>query len=287
MAQARKINLQICIMARNSKLDNLCSQLFFSAIVVNRFGRVSYPLIAYSFAALSTLLYLSGYIVWKAAIFQDESERHALNAKQKETFDRLFQHNNFYHFSALIGIVASILTFYTLTHPLFFLYSGWLYFVSNALWCKAEQMTLDRLDEDKPQSDEYLAQKTYNDYARLATLISFISVASFTLCLLVPPLTVPVGLTVSINMLALNLFAARKWGESCFMFKALNPQPTAESHPSISESTYLKLNHHLGTSELSPSHEKMALATTRHMPIFKEMNQTSIDSTTPTRPFKL
>lgn len=216
-------------MARNSKLDNLCGNLFFTAIIVRQFARVSIPIVSTAITLLSTLLYLSGYVVWKAGIYQDESKRHALPPAEKVLFDRRFMHNGLYRYSAIIGIFASICALFSLTNPIIAIITAISYFISNSLWSRAEHITLRRLQQDEPDSLLCQAQNIYNEYALLATAISFVAAVSLPLFFVFPALSLTLGVVLSANVFALNLFAFRKWAESGQLFKAAKRQAQHKS----------------------------------------------------------
>jgi hypothetical protein len=216
-------------MSRNSTLDTLSGKLFFSAILINRAGKFSIPLIAHLCFVLSTVLYLCGYVFWRTAVYEDESRRHQFAQQQKNRFDHEFRHNRYYQLTAFTGIIACVLALFSLTNPLLAVISAWAFFVSNAFWYQAETITLNRLKEDKPLSPEYKAQSLYYKYTRLSTAISLINPILFTLVLAVPAVGIPLTSVATLYLIGLNLIAISNWVKSGRAFSRIPDKSTALS----------------------------------------------------------
>lgn len=201
-------------MSRFSTLDTLSGRLFFSAIVINRAGKMTIPFIAHVCFIISTLLYLCGYIFWQTAVYEDESRRHQFALEQKQKFDREFRHNQHYRFTAFFGVVSSVLALFSLTNPVLAVTSAWLFLVSNACWYRAENITLKRLKQDEPDSHAFKAQSIYVQYTTLSTFISLLNPILFTLAIVVPPVGIPLTTAATFYLIGLNLLAISNWIKS-------------------------------------------------------------------------
>lgn len=235
-------------MSRFSTLDTLSDRLFFSAIVINRAGKMTIPVIAHICFIISSVLYLSGYIFWQTAVYEDESRRHQFAHEQKCKFDREFRHNQYYRYTAFFGVIACVLALFSLSNPVTAVISAWLFLVSNACWFNAERITLNRLQTDEPDSPACKAQSIYFKYTTLSTTISLLTPILFTLAVLVPPVGVPLTSIATFYLIGLNLLAISNWIRSGRAFSRIPDKSPAirrlEEEAGITEppkSSHLKI----------------------------------------------
>ena len=245
-------------MAKNSKLDTLSSNFFFSGIVVGRVAKLCPPIINQALFILGNLLYLAGYISWKVSIHQDETNRYGLSSSQKEQFDKEFQQNPFYMIAALFGILACTVTLLNIPTAMTALSTSWLFASSNICWLQAETLIFNQLCQNQPGSLAHTAQGHYYKYTNLATIISLISSLSLTLCIVFPLATPAISLVSVVTLITLNIFAIQSWVKSSSAFRALKADRPPEAINIEETESYELLNRKFPKQVQTESHTNTA-----------------------------
>ncbi len=242
-------------MATINKLDTLSGRLFLSAVLTSKLSKLPIPTFNHILYIVAMLLYLAAYTIWNASVHEYEKERWNLQHVQTEEFDKLFQHNRYYEFTAISGILASIFSLVAIAFPVFELVSACLFFISNISWSKAEITTLGRLKkEEAPNSPLIAAQKEYYRYTRYATAVTFLTPVMLVLNMIFPPAAPAITLVMSIFIIGLSCHAFKKWFDSGDAFAKIpnrvsNLDRVRQAGDDSNHASYGRMLHHMPLNE--------------------------------------
>lgn len=194
-------------MIQVAKLNKASSFFYLFAFITARLQYLPIPIATSIFKAISLGFNLIGCCIWLVASqFYPEHE-----IKEEEWYG-FAQFKMQYSMSAILGIVATIISFCGLLFPPLLIPAAWLFFASNVLWSIGEYHKLKSPPlEDPLYSQSY--QKKYVQYAITMTLIGLTTAIGTTLLILFPPITIAVLIISTLICGGLGLLAAEFWLE--------------------------------------------------------------------------
>lgn len=194
-------------MIQVAKLNKASSFFYLFAFITARLQYLPIPIATSIFRAISLGFNLIGCCIWLIA-----SHYYPEHEIKKEEWYGFAQFKVQYSMSAILGIVATIISFCGLFFPPLFIPAAWLFFASNVLWSIGEYHKLKSPPAEDPlYSTGY--QKKYFQYAITMTLIGLTTAIGTTLLILFPPITIAVLIITTIICGGLGILAAEFWLE--------------------------------------------------------------------------
>lgn len=215
-------------------LSNLSGKFFLVAMLIGKGSFLKPPLVGHVFFLLSTILYLFGYIAWKAALFIDPT---TASPKELDELNLRLLFNNEYRAAALIGIIACLIGMFSLINPLCGLISAWLYLASNACWCGAEWRVHSQFNLTHPTQAQSYKHSNYFWYVQIATAGSLLAALHLTLSLAILPFALsPIGQAIFVAVIILNIVGFYKLG--CATFGWWGPKETKRTPINQNENSH-------------------------------------------------
>lgn len=173
---------------------------------------------------ISLLFNSIGYAIWYLA-----SHFYPEQKLKKNDWYSFAQSKEQHTFAAMLGLLATILSFAALSNPILFIPVAWLFLGSNLMWTLGEYHKLKNPPEDENYSSSY--QNVYLAYALTITGITLIAAINTTLLILFPPLAMPILIATTIIMTGLSAVALELWLD--YTCNSYPPKPKNNSYNQI------------------------------------------------------
>jgi len=217
------------------KLDEASGYFFLSGLVLSKFQIVPVALVSSIFKLISLTLYLIGYILWFIASHLHPD--HKINKTKWYNFIQLKEQNRL---SAILGLIATVLSFAAIVVPVMFPPACWIYLVANIIWTIG---AYNKLKNPPPHETTYshTRQKEFLFYAFTATMISLITAIAATFILVFPIMAIPITIASILICAVLGVHALEHWLN--YRYGTHEPTPIPGTYHQVGDKLGLKTSH--------------------------------------------
>lgn len=216
------------------KINKACNFFFFTGFVISKLQFLPIPMISLITKSVSLSMYFLGYILWYISTYF-----HSNDPMIKPEWYEFAKTHELYRYSAILGIISTVLGISGIFSPFIALPAAWLFFISNFIWAMGEYQVLHHPPLNN-LSYSHAGQYKYVEYANAMTIIALITASTCTFALLYPAFAVPVLLTSSMISTGIGFAALESWLE--YHYGHIPPDIKPESYQLLQQKLGANVN---------------------------------------------
>lgn len=171
-------------MVQLSQLDNVVNFLFALGFITSKLSYSPFILLIPYSQPISLLCYGIGYILWLLI-----SKLSPSTPAQSHAWYGFAEFKDQHQLAAILGIAAVFCYAAALTMPMAFLVSGWLFALSDIIWCIGEYHKNQSLPKNAPTREDPWKKVTFR-YSLLASEFALLNALTTTLTIFFPPVSI-------------------------------------------------------------------------------------------------